>query len=196
MKKLLVALIIGALMVLPMSAMAMDSISDADLGDITGQAGVTIIMEGDTITDVNINDIAWGDPDGFGTAGTTVSSENAGYLQLEGWNAAGTTVEDIHVKITIPSGEQLELDVASITGGDYEVVPGVTGAVIPDGKTAVKVALPDMTIDVTMPKMLKVGLSNDSTTTIAEDETLGTLGIGTLGISPGTPDALYIYAHD
>jgi hypothetical protein len=63
MKKVLIIL---AILVLPLSAMAMTSLSDNEMANVTAQSGVTI----DIIylhMSFKFDTISWGDYDGFGT---------------------------------------------------------------------------------------------------------------------------------
>jgi len=78
MKKILSAIVLFALVVLPMSVMAMTTISDNELSTVTGQAGVSINI--DVTAQLTIGTVAWGDSDGF--AGYT----NAGFVGIEGLN--------------------------------------------------------------------------------------------------------------
>ena len=76
MKKILSAIVLFALVVLPMSVMAMTTISDNELSTVTGQAGVSINV--DVTANLTIGTVAWGDSDGF--TGYT----NAGFVGIEG----------------------------------------------------------------------------------------------------------------
>ena len=171
MKKLLIALVACALIAVP--AMAMDTISDSDLGGITGQAGVTIAFGGTTTTTISFTALSWGDPDGVGTA-------TAGYLVING----GT----VSVASQILDGQELTLDVATANGGTFTV-----GSVsIPANTSFIKVGLPDMQNTVTVPSTINIGLANGSTTI---DGTLGTLHLENLSVGVDNGNALYIYAH-
>ena len=78
MKKILSAIVLFALVVLPMSVMAMTTISDNELSTVTGQAGVSINV--DVTANLTIGTVAWGDSDGF--TGYT----NAGFVGIGGLN--------------------------------------------------------------------------------------------------------------
>jgi len=52
-------------MLFPLSAMAMTPISDTEMADVTGQAGVSINL--DITMDLDIGVVSWGDKDGFST---------------------------------------------------------------------------------------------------------------------------------
>ncbi len=172
MKKLLLVLMACALIAVP--AMAMDTISDSDLGGITGQAGVTIAFGGTTTTTISFTALSWGDPDGVG--GTTT----AGYLIING----GT----VSVASQILDGEELTLDVATAGAGGLTV----NSVSIPASTSFIRVGLPDMQNTVTVPSTMNIGLANDSTTI---DGTLGTLHLENLSVGVDNGNALYIYAH-
>lgn len=76
MKKIFTAIVLFALVVLPMSVMAMTTIGDNELSTVTGQAGVSINV--DVTANLTIGTLGWGDSDGF--TGFT----NAGFVGIEG----------------------------------------------------------------------------------------------------------------
>jgi len=78
MKKILTAIVLFVFALLPMSVMAMQSITDNELSSVTGQAGVSINI--DLTANLTVGTVAWGDSDGF--TGYT----NAGYVGIEGLN--------------------------------------------------------------------------------------------------------------
>lgn len=176
MKKLLVALVVGTLLVLPMSAMAMDSISDTDLNGISGQAGVTVAFGGNQTTTVSLDSVSWGDPDGMGAAS---GASGQGWVILDG---------TIGVTVTIADGEELTLDVATADATGY-----TAGAVtIAGGTTFIAVGLPDQTVTVDVPATMTIGLGTAAATITG---TLGISNLENLTIDPGQPSTLYIYAH-
>jgi hypothetical protein len=54
------------IMLLPLSVWTMTPVSDSDLSNVTGQAGVSI--NPNLTMDINIGTIAWGDSDGINPA--------------------------------------------------------------------------------------------------------------------------------
>ena len=76
MKKILTAIVLFALVVLPMSVMGMTTISDNELSTVTGQAGVSINV--DVTANLTIGTVAWGDSDGF------TGYSNMGFVGIEG----------------------------------------------------------------------------------------------------------------
>lgn len=96
-----------AIMVLPLSVMAMTPVSDKALSDVTGQAGVSIIPDV-TIT-MSETDIAWGDPDGLG--GTT----SAGWIGMANLDMS----TDIECTVLDPSDGVLPITIDVATDSTY-----------------------------------------------------------------------------
>ncbi len=132
MKKIFTAIVLFALVVLPMSVMAMTTIADNELSTVTGQAGVSINV--DVTANLTIGTLGWGDADGF--TGYT----NAGFVGIEGLNLT------VHA-----SGRH---DGAFSTGGataiGYMANDPITIDVGADdlGATAVRIGLPTFHISV------------------------------------------------
>ena len=181
MKKLLAVLMIGALLALPLSAMAMDAVTNAELDGVAGQAGVTIAFGGAATTTISFSALSWGDPDG--AAGTCGS--NAGWLIIQGSSA-------IEIDQIIDCGEMLTLDIGTTGANTCDVAPGACVVNVPDGTTFIAVGLPDVTMDITVPETMTVGLGTAANTISG---TLGLLNLAGLSVSAGTPTALYVWAH-
>lgn len=82
-----------AIMLLPLSVMAMTPVSDSTLSDVTGQAGVNI--NADLRMNIGIGTVAWGDSDGIGAltaygwdAGTT-----GGYVGVNNFNITNLRIK-------------------------------------------------------------------------------------------------------
>lgn len=178
MKKLILILLIGTLLALPMSALALEKMSGKDLSGVSGQAGVTLAFGGTSTTTITFDSVAWGDEDGcVGSGGAACGG--AGWIIIDG---------AITITQTIADGETLTLDVGTTTG-----LCTPAGAVnIPAATSFIAIGLPDTTTTVTVPSTLTIGLGDTST---AIDGTLGMLYLENLSVTPGTPTALYIWAH-
>ena len=161
------------LMIVP--AMAMDTISDADLDGVTGQAGVHVVFGGTASGIVSFTALAWGDSDGITTG------DAAGYLRVQ--SAAG---ESANITVEIPDGAELTLNVASL-GANLTI----NTTVISSGTEVVAVGLPDADVTVDLPTYFDIGLGDSSG---AIDGTLGRLTLDNLSVSVSQPTALYIYA--
>ena len=177
MKRFGLLVLIVALMTLPMSAMALEKMSGGDLDGVTGQAGVTIAFGGATTTTISFSALSWGDPDGVG--GTCGSA--AGWVIIQG---------AVEVDQVIACGEMLTLDIGTTGAGTCAMPPCAID--IPGGTTFISVGLPTMTLDITVPETLTVGLGTAANTISG---TIGLLNLAGLSVSAGTPDVLYIWAH-
>jgi hypothetical protein len=177
MKKLIVTLLVGALLALPMSSMAMDAVTNAELEGVAGQAGVTIAFGGAATTTISFSAVAWGDPDGLaGTCGNL-----AGWLIIAG---------DVTIEQVIACGEMLTLDIGTTGGVDCEMPP--CSVLIPANTTFIAVGLPTMSLSIDVPATLVIGLGATSTVVTG---TLGILNLRNLSVDAGTPSTLYIWAH-
>ncbi len=173
MKKLLIALVVGALLALPMSAMAMDALTQSQLDNVEGQAGVTVGFGSDVVTEISFSALSWGDPDGYSTA------SDSGWLIIDG---------DIGITTTINQGETLVIDVGN-TGAAEATFNGVT---IPTGKTFLALSLPGMDVNVTVPDTLAIGFGTQAADMVC---TLGLLNLDGLTVSVGSVSALYVWCH-
>jgi hypothetical protein len=176
-KKLIVTLIVGALLALPLSVLAMDAVTNAELDGVAGQAGVTIAFGGTSTTRIQFSQLGWGDPDGLGTCGSL-----AGWLIING---------NIIIDQVIADGQTLVLDIGTTGAATCDIV--TTDAVmIPANTTFIAVGLPDVNMSISVPSTLNIGLANTSSPI---DGTLGILNLRSLDITAGTPNTLYIWAH-
>ena len=122
-------LIIAVAMLLPVSAMAgMTAINDSAMGEITGQAGITL----DQSVQISIDYIAWGDDDGCSgttTAGfvnvcTILIDDDGGAANMDGMlidSGANASDGNPAICIEMPSST-LDIDIAAIRTGTS--VPG------------------------------------------------------------------------
>jgi hypothetical protein len=173
MKKLLIALVVGAMLALPMSAMAMDALTQTQLDAVEGQAGLTVGFGTAMHTAIDFSVLCWGDPDGV------TGATGAGWLVIDG---------DVSIALDIAQGETLAVDVAYTSGGVT-----LNGVAIPAGRAFLALALPSTTITVNVPSQLAIGFNN---TAGSIGCTLGNLNLGGLGVSVSSIDNLYIWCHD
>ncbi len=173
MKKLFVALLVGALLALPMSAMAMEKINNSDLEGVSGQAGLTLGFGSTVVTEISFNALSWGDPDGYSTA------NSAGWLIIDG---------AISITTNIAQGGTLALDIAYTAAATT-----FNGVTIPAGRTFLALDLPGTSINVTVPETLYIGFGTQAS---IMDCTLGMLNLSGLSVSMGSVDNLYVWCHD
>ena len=94
---------IALIMLVPMVAFSMDTISDAEMEAVSG-AGVSInFTTGATAINTDINNITY--------------SDAAGSVNLTGYLADGTTEDPIEVDITIAAGATQNLTIAATAAG-------------------------------------------------------------------------------
>ena len=122
---------------------------------------------------------AFGDPDGL--AGTCGS--NAGWLVIQGV---------IEIEQIIACGEQLTLDIGTTGGVICDMAPGPCVVNVPANTTFIAVGLPGVTMNITVPETITVGLGTAANTISG---TLGLLNLAGLTVDAGTPSALYVWAH-
>jgi len=82
-----------AIMLLPLSVMAMTPVSDQTLSDVTGQAGVNI--NADLMMDIKIGTLAWGDSDGILNGGHPLwgTTAGGGYVGVTGFDIDGLRIK-------------------------------------------------------------------------------------------------------
>ena len=84
MKKVLLFAVIAMFLMVPMS-FAKTAITDSDLDSVTAQEGVVIILDGVSVSDVNLTVQSWGDSDGF--------TNGVGAFTNAGWVGAAITMD-------------------------------------------------------------------------------------------------------
>src|SRR5512133_1714629 len=83
-----------AIMLLPLSVMAMTPVTDSALSDVTGQAGVNI--NADLRMNIGIGTMSWGDTDGLGTAFSGLgwaTNTGAGYIGVTNFNLTNLRIK-------------------------------------------------------------------------------------------------------
>jgi hypothetical protein len=74
----------------PLMAWAMAPVSDAELSDVTGQAGVNI--NADLVMNVSIGTMAWGDSTGLDSPYATATPDSGGYIGVRNFNIRNLSV--------------------------------------------------------------------------------------------------------
>ena len=163
-----------AIMLLPLSVMAMTPVSDQTLSDVTGQAGVNI--NADLMMDIAIGTLAWGDADGITASGSHPAwgtTDGGGYVGVTGFDIDGLRIKaretDTYHEYAAPAQlKPITIDVA-------------TDPNIYDGATFVRFGLGSLQI--TMGALdFDVRLGTDAATLAASGNLLGVVSIGAMGI--------------
>jgi len=181
-----------AIMLLPLSVMAMTPVSDSTLSDVTGQAGVNI--NADLTMNISIGTMAWGDADGIhgwdnslsATRWTTVAV--GGYVGMTNFNITGLRIkarETDGFNGYFSSGmlKPITIDVAT---GDKSATNGAGGATttfVRFGLGALEIHLSAMSLNVEMGPTTGLG------------QMLGTANLGAIGIHINPISYIDIYAH-
>jgi len=120
-----------SIMLLPLSLWAMSPISDSDLSNVNGQAGVNI--NADLTMNISIGTMAWGDSDGLPAGNgnympsSWVADTTGGYIGVTGfnisnlWIRARTDTSDVYNSYSTLFLKPITIDVAtdSTTGHGY-----------------------------------------------------------------------------
>ena len=162
-----------AIMLLPLSVMAMTPVSDQTLSDVTGQAGVNI--NADLMMDIKIGTLAWGDSDGILNGGHPLwgTTDGGGYVGVTGFDIDGLRIKaretDTFDGYAAPAQlKPITIDVA-------------TDAFMYDGATFVRFGLGSL--EISMGALdFDVRLGTDAATLAASGNLLGVVSIGAMGI--------------
>lgn len=152
MKKLAICLIV---LLLPMTALAMEAITDGEMDNVTGQEGVSIAVV-DFEMDLYVDMISWGDRDStaslggtrYWVAGHSVSFYN-GWINIKDFamtkvfvTLAGTLDTSVSAPMGVPA-DPLKIDVATLSdNASHSPFPGVRG------DTAIVFTMPDMLLQI------------------------------------------------
>jgi uncharacterized protein DUF6160 len=169
MKKLAIIL---ALLLVPMTAFGMDTISDSDLDAVTGQAGVSIALNSIQIQ-TSGGTTSYGDPDsgrwisitGSVTAVTKTIGFHAKYNPWDMSNTLGTGGTNTGGVQTNLNFDTLTIDIVDISEVDgWNLVSMVVASdrAAGNGNAAVKITLPDMIlIEATQDQTKTIWLGTD-----------------------------------
>jgi hypothetical protein len=112
------ALTILAILLLPLSVWAMVPVTDSDLSDVSGQAGVNI--NADLTMNISIGTTAWGDSDGitgvynpWATVSTGGYVGNTGFNITNLWIRARTDTSDIYNSYSTLMLKPITIDIAT-----------------------------------------------------------------------------------
>ena len=75
------ALLFFIIFLLPFSTWAMTPLTDSELSDVSGQAGVSIMV--DIAMNIHFDILAWGDADGLGTNNIWGENTTGGYFGVK-----------------------------------------------------------------------------------------------------------------
>jgi len=188
-------LTILAILLLPLSVWAMTPVTDSDLSNVTGQAGVNI--NADVTMNVTIGTMAWGDTDGLSSASVYnfYGSTGMGGMAGNNWSASASggevgvmnfALNNFNLKARTSDTYNGYNALSTSTTNRLKPITidvGTCGAAGPyaAGVTFVRFGLGS--IQITMDSMwLTVGLANKTGFTGTLDQVLGQVYIGGLGV--------------
>lgn len=163
-------LTILAILLLPLSVWAMTPVSDSDLSNVTGQAGVNI--NADLTMNITIGTMAWGDASGIDTGfaqwGWGTADTTAGYVGVTGFNITNLRIKaresDTYNGYTTTMLKPITIDVGS--GSSHG---GAT--FVRFGLGSLQITMDSMTLTVAL------GTAGNALTQV-----LGTANLGPMGI--------------
>jgi len=179
MKKLLAIAIV--LMMVPFTAMAMETISDSDMDAVTGQAGVSIAVD-NVVIYTSVAKLEFTDTDaGGGTIGV------ADLQQTIRLNAIGGSINEVGTAArygvaTDVTPHALTIDIVSVgaLGMAGKLTTGGVAALGGDTATAIVIGLP--TVEITIDEfVMSPYLTNGTDTTTFGQITIGSQVIAILG---------------
>ena len=166
-----------AIMLLPLSVMAMTPVSDQTLSDVTGQAGVNI--NADLMMDIAIGTMAWGDADGITASGswpTWGTTADGGYVGVTGFDIDGLRIKaretDTYHEYAAPAQlKPITIDVAT----DANVYDGAT--FVRFGLGSLQITMNALTFDVKLGDHASGGLGLTTSANMLGRVSLGAIGI-------------------
>jgi len=177
-----------AIMLLPLSVMAMTPVSDSTLSDVTGQAGVNI--NADLTMNIAIGTMAWGDADGIHgfndpnggmSPWTTVAA--GGYVGVTGFN-----ITNLRIKARETDGHGVYFSSAMIKPITIDVATGTKNGVA--NVTFVRFGLGSLQVSM---DAMSFGVQMGATTALGQ--VLGTVNMGAMSLYFSPKSYIDIYAH-
>jgi len=195
-----------AIMLLPLSVMAMTPVTDSDLADVTGQAGVNI--NANLTMDISIGTMAWGDSDGItGVYNNWETIANGGYVGVTGFD-----LDDLKIRARVEHTDSwnsystlmlkpITIDVATGTKCDAGGYDPVTGAAIAGDATFVRMGLGALQIginamDFNVALGERAGLAtSDDLGAAGLNQVMGVVSLGAMEVYINPWSYVDIYAH-
>ena len=186
-------LIIFAMLFLPLSVSAKTPLSDVELSNICGQAGVSI--NPDLTMDINIGTIAWGDSDGINPANGAnpwPAVPEGGYVGINNFNIRNlkislrTDPSDNYNSYSTLFLKPITIDVAT---GTKLGIPGTTFVRI--GTGALKISMDQMQFDVALGPYVDTGTGK----TPVLNQIFGVVTLAPMEVYVNTTSYVDVYSH-
>ncbi len=179
-------LTILAILLLPLSVWAMTPVSDSDLSNVTGQAGVNI--NADLTMNVNIGTMAWGDSDGITASGSWpawTTTGDGGYVGITDFNLTNLRIKarenDTFDTYTTAQLKPITIDVAQ-------------SASLYAGRTFVRMGLGSLKVSFDGLSMT-VALAPHSTFAGTLGEEMGSVNVGAIAVYIDPKSYIDIFSH-
>lgn len=181
-----------AIMLLPLSVWAMTPVTDSDLSNVTGQAGVNI--NADLTMDINIGTMAWGDADGVtGPYDPWTTVGTGGYVGMTGFNIhnlvirARTDTADNYNTYSTLMLKPITIDVAT---GDKSAQGGsATATFVRFGLGALKISMDQLQFNVAL------GARPGAGADLVLDQVMGVVTMGAMSMYINPTSYVDIFAH-
>jgi len=172
-----------------LSVWAMTPVSDSDLSNVTGQAGVNI--NADITMDINIGTMAWGDADGIkGPYDPWTTNTTGGYVGMTGFNIhnlvirARTDTGDTYNTYSTLMLKPITIDVAT---GTKNGVANTT--FVRFGLGALKISMDALQFNVALGQRPAAGAD------LALSQVMGVVSLGQMAIYMNPTSYVDIFAH-
>jgi hypothetical protein len=177
-------LLAAILLLAPWSVFAMDPISDSELDELTGQAGISIFQEGKPSLTVSFTTVSWGDNNGI------PGHLSPGYLILDGLDSFSNVM---------PAEFVISMKDAVLTMDEFTASGTIdfNGDLVNDmtaGQTAIKIGLPYILWNSNLPNVIRVSM-NGSGTYSSGDELIELRLANFIMNMSSSPTAVYLWPH-
>jgi len=189
-------LTILAILLLPLSVWAMTPVTDSDLSNVTGQAGVNI--NADLTMDISIGTMAWGDADGISTVLNpwATDAQSGGYVGIKNF-----AISNLQIKARYDSADNYNsyntLFLKPIT---IDVATGTSGwkagkTFVRFGIGALKITMNQLQFDVALAARSSNG-GTDKLGTAGLDQIMGRVTLGAMEVYMNPWSYVDIYSHN
>jgi hypothetical protein len=185
----------GAVLVMGLAASwltpcsGMDTLTQSELGELSGQQGISIGFGSAVTVKATFNLLSQGDTDGWGNG----TNANAGWLVL-----VGTGTNTGVLSNSIPEGAIMDIDVGTTGAGTCAIAGGApyAGIAIPPSTTFFSFSLTKATIGLAYPTTVYVCLTNSATQAVGSMDKVGVINATQLVIDKADmKSTCYIWAH-
>lgn len=186
-------LLVFIIFLLPFSTWAITPLTDSELSDVTGQAGVSIIPN--IAMNIHFDVLAWGDSDGLGSNNIWGDQTSGGYVGLTNFNITNLQIKlrdnDNYNGYNSLMMKPITIDVATTAAGQDPNLYGNGVTFVRIGPGALKISMDQMQFDVAL------GPHVDTTTgnTPVLKQILGVATLGPMDVYVNPQSYVDVYSH-